>query len=42
MDKINVCIQEELALHHRYHVTVIPEFHFMPMDMNGKNALREA
>lgn len=42
MNKINVCIQEELAEKHRYNVKQVPEFHFLPLDMSGKKALREA
>lgn len=42
MNKINVCIQEELANTHVYNVSQVPEFTFMPLDMAGKKALREA
>lgn len=42
MNKINVCIQEELANTHVYNVSQVPEFSFMPLDMAGKKALREA
>lgn len=42
MNKINVCIQEELANGHTYNVSQVPEFEFMPLDMAGKKALREA
>lgn len=42
MNKINVCIQEELANAHVYNVNQVPEFHFMPLDMAGKKALRDA
>ena len=42
MNKINVCIQEELANAHAYNVNQVPEFHFLPLDMAGKKALREA
>lgn len=42
MNKINVCIQEELANTHAYNVSKVPEFSFMPLDMAGKKALREA
>ena len=42
MNKINVCIQEELANTHTYNVSQVPEFSFMPLDMAGKKALREA
>lgn len=42
MNKINVCIQEELGNGHAYNVSQVPEFEFMPLDMAGKKALREA
>lgn len=42
MNKINVCIQEELENTHAYNVSKVPEFNFMPLDMAGKKALREA
>lgn len=42
MNKINVCIQEELANAHAYNVSKIPEFRFMPLDMAGRKALRDA
>lgn len=42
MNKINVCIQEELASRRLYNVKKVPEFKFMPLDMAGKKALREA
>lgn len=42
MNKINVCIQEELSLTHAYNVSKVPEFNFAPLDMAGKKALREA
>lgn len=42
MNKINVCIQEELANSHVYNVNTVPEFRFLPLDMAGKKALREA
>lgn len=42
MNKINVCIQEELSNGHAYNVSQVPSFEFMPLDMAGKKALREA
>lgn len=42
MNKINVCIQEQLAKKHAYNVNKVPEFSFMPLDMDGRKALREA
>lgn len=42
MNKINVCIQEELSTLHAYNVSQLPDFHFMPLDMAGKKALRES
>ena len=42
MNKINVCIQEELGNSHTYNVAKIPEFRFMPLDMAGRKALRDA
>ena len=42
MNKINVCIQEELAKTYKYNVKDIPLFTFMPLDMTGRKALREA
>ena len=42
MNKINVCIQEELALTHAYNVSQVPEFKYMPLDMAGRKALRDA
>ena len=42
MDKINVCIQEELGNLHSYNVSQLPRFTFAPLDMAGKKALREA
>lgn len=42
MDRINVCIQEELEKEHIYNVKDVPSFHFMPLDMAGKKALRDA
>lgn len=41
MNKINICIQEELAVTHIYNVSKVPQFEFMPLDMAGKKALRE-
>lgn len=41
MNKINVCIQEELAQTHVYNVNQVPIFQFMPLDMAGKKAMRE-
>lgn len=41
MNKINVCIQEELALSHVYNVSQVPEFKFKPLDMDGRKAMRE-
>lgn len=41
MNKINVCIQEELAKSHAYNVSKVPVFNFMPLDMTGRKALRE-
>jgi len=42
MNKINVCIQEELALTHTYNVSQVPTFAYMPLDMAGRKALRDA
>lgn len=42
MNKINVCVQEELALSHVYNVSQVPSFEFMPLDMEGRKALRES
>ncbi len=42
MNRINVCIQEELENSHAYNVSKIPEFRFMPLDMAGRKALRDA
>ena len=42
MNKINVCIQEELGNGHAYNVSQVPNFEFMPLDMAGKKAMREA
>ena len=42
MNKINICIQEELALSHTYNVSQVPDFTFMPLDMSGRKALRDA
>ena len=42
MNKINVCILEELSNAHTYNVSKVPEFHFMPLDMAGRKALRDA
>ena len=41
MNKINVCVQEELALTHAYNISKVPEFKFMPLDLAGMKALRE-
>ena len=41
MNKINVCIQEELAITHKYNVNQVPSFKFMPLDMDGRKALRD-
>ena len=41
MNKINVCIQEELSLSHTYNVSQVPEFKFKPLDMDGRKAMRE-
>ena len=40
MNKINVCIQEELANTHIYNVSQVPTFTYMPLDMEGRKALR--
>ena len=42
MNKINVCIQEELANNHAYNVSKVPTFEFMPLEMSGRKALRDA
>lgn len=42
MNKINVCIQEQLALEHKYNISDVPKFSFMPLDMSGQKSLREA
>jgi hypothetical protein len=42
MGKINVCIKEELENTHTYNVSEVPSFNFMPLDMSGRKALRDA
>ena len=41
MDRINVCIKEELEKTHIYNVKDVPTFTFMPLEMSGRKALRE-
>lgn len=41
MDKLNVCIKEELAKSHIYNVKEVPHFTFLPLEMSGRKALRE-
>ena len=42
MNKLNVCIKEELAKSHIYNVKEVPIFTFMPLEMSGRKAMREA
>ena len=42
MNKLNVCIKEELAKSHIYNVREVPTFTFMPLEMSGRKAMREA
>ena len=41
MNKLNVCIKEELAKTHVYNVKEVPSFSFLPLEMAGRKALRE-
>lgn len=42
MNKINECIRERLEETHVYNLKQVPSFHFLPMDMAGRKALRDA
>lgn len=42
MNKVNECIQEQLAKGRSYNINNVPRFEFAPLDMSGKKALREA
>ena len=41
MCKINLLIKEELEHERTYNLSDVPEFHFTPLDVAGKKALRE-
>lgn len=42
MNKVNERLVEDLKLVHTNNLKDIPEFHFIPMDMNGDKAFRES
>lgn len=42
MNKLNVCIKEKLSESHLYNVREVPVFTFMPLEMAGRKAMREA
>ena len=41
MSKINLLIKEELSKERSYNISEVPLFHFVPLDVAGKKALRE-
>lgn len=42
VNKLNECIKEELEKTHIYNVRLLPLFSFMPLEMSGRKAMREA
>lgn len=42
MNKVNICIKERLQREFHYNLKEVPEFTFMPLDMTGQKAMRDA
>lgn len=41
MEKVNLRLVEDIKLVHTNNLKAIPEFHFLPLDMNGQKAMRD-